>query len=131
MERSPNEFTHRAGFQSFIYAFKGLALTIRYEPNARIHIAAGILAVILGMLFRINLLEWALIIICIGSVITAEIINTAIERLADIISIQKNEKIGEVKDISAGAVLVTALVALTTGSIIFLPYIIHAVMRIF
>ena len=62
------------------------------------------------------------VMLCIGTVITAELFNSAIERLVDLVSPEWNKIAGEVKDIAAGAVLVTAITAAIIGLIVFLPY---------
>ncbi len=107
--------------KSFKYAFKGLILIFREEPNARIHLLAAICAVIAGLCLNINSMEWIAITFAIGLVITLEIVNSAIEKIADFISPEKNEIIKNIKDLSAAAVLVVSITALIVGLIIFLP----------
>jgi len=72
--------------------------------------------------FGITRTEWIVIILCIGVVIAAELFNTAIERLVDLVSPERHPIAGQVKDIAAGAVLVCAVAAAIIGIIIFLPY---------
>jgi diacylglycerol kinase len=76
-----------------------------------------------GILFGIDRNEWLFVILCIGTVFITEILNTAIENMVDMISPQPGEKAGIVKDISAGAVLVSAVISVIAGLIIFLPYV--------
>lgn len=71
--------------------------------------------------FDLNALEWVAITFSIGLVITVEIINTVIENIADFISPDKNEKIKKIKDLSAAAVLISAITAVTIGLIVFIP----------
>ncbi len=67
-------------------------------------------------------MEWVAIILCIGMVLATELINTAIERLVDLISPDRNPIAGQIKDIAAGAVLICAIAAAIVGLIIFIPY---------
>jgi diacylglycerol kinase len=76
---------------------------------------------VFGILFAISIAEWMLCLLCFGLVITAEMLNTAIENLVDLASPQKHVLAGKAKDIAAGAVLVAAIVAAIVGLIIFLP----------
>ena len=92
------------------------------EHNFRIHLAAALIVIILGFLFRIRSIEWMGIVLCFGLVIATEIMNTAVEKLVDFVSPQNNEKAGQIKDIAAAAVLVSACAACVAGLIIFLPY---------
>jgi len=76
---------------------------------------------IAGILFQISTLEWAIVLFCIGWVFALELINSAIENTADLVSKEKNDAIKKIKDLSAGAVLVAAIASATIGLIIFLP----------
>ncbi|MBK8398010.1 MAG: diacylglycerol kinase family protein [Leptospiraceae bacterium] len=107
--------------KSFIYALNGLKILILEEHNARIHLFAAICVVIAGIVFKISSLEWTAIIFAIGFVIALEIINSAIENMADFISPEKNEQIKKIKDLSAAAVLVGAITAFVIGLIVFIP----------
>ncbi len=107
--------------RSFGYAFKGLAHAAATQLNFRIHLGASVLAVGLGVALHISVTEWQWIILCIALVLIAELFNTAIELLTDLVSPEYNKIAGHVKDVSAGAVVVAALFALVTGAIIFLP----------
>lgn len=80
-----------------------------------------VLVIIAGLLFHISTVEWIAVIFAIGLVLTAEAINSAIERLSDVVQPEKDDRIRDVKDICAGAVLICAITATIIGSIIFLP----------
>ena len=110
-----------ARYHSFGYAFRGIIYLFKTQPNAQIHAVAAVLVILLGFLFHISPLEWALIAISIGAVITTELINTAIESLTDLLSPEIQPKAGFVKDLAAGAVLVSAIAAGCIGCIIFVP----------
>jgi diacylglycerol kinase (ATP) len=107
--------------RGFGYAFKGISYTAKTQLNFRVHLAATILAVLMGYALHISVNEWQWLILCIAIVLMAELFNTAIEFLTDLVSPDYNELAGHVKDVSAGAVLIAAFFALTTGAIIFLP----------
>lgn len=106
---------------SFQYAFSGIADMLREEPNARIHCIVTVLVIAAGFLLRISATEWLAVAFAIGLVISAEAFNTAIERLADVIQPEQDERIRDVKDLAAAAVLLCALAAAAVGLIIFLP----------
>jgi diacylglycerol kinase len=106
---------------SFKYAIQGIIVVFRTEQNAWIHLLAAIAVVILGFIYDLSPGDWIAISIVIGLVFAAELFNTAIEILVNKISPEHDPKIGMVKDLSAGAVLITAIAALITGLIIFIP----------
>ena len=105
--------------KSFGYAFKGMWYVLQSEQNMRIHALAVIVVTITGLYLGLSSIEWSLIALSIGAVLTAEMFNTAIEKLVDIVSPQYNDKAGQIKDIAAGAVLLTAIVAAVVAIYIF------------
>ena len=114
-------FSIRKRICSFRYAFNGLRILFKNEHNSWIHLFATIVVIIVGLLLKISSLEWIIIIACIGGVFALELVNTAIEAIADFISPEKHDMIKKIKDLSAAAVLVVAVAALIIGFIIFLP----------
>ena len=112
----------KSRYASSKYAVKGLGIFFRTQHNAWIHLSAAIVAIILGLLFDIQRMEWALIIIAIGMVLVAECLNTAIEFLVDFVSPAYHEKAGKVKDLAAAAVLISSLIAVMLGLLVFVPY---------
>lgn len=113
--------TIKSRIKSFKYAGNGLKLLFKEEHNARIHMVAAICFIITGFVFNLEATEWAAIIFAIGFVLVTEAINTAIENLADFISPQNNDKIKKIKDLSAAAVLISAITAMAIGFVIFAP----------
>ena len=107
----------------FGYAFKGIVSLIRKEHNAWIHCTAIVLVTMGGFYFGITPTEWCIVVLCFGIVLAAEGLNTAIERLVDLVSPDFHPIAGDVKDIAAGAVLICAIAAAIIGGIIFIPYI--------
>ena len=113
--------TLRKRAKSFGYAGKGLLAALRTQHNLWIHLGLTVIAVVMGFLFKISRSEWCFVIFAIGFVIASELFNTAVEWLVDLVSPEWNEKAGKIKDVAAGAVLVSAITALVIGLIIFLP----------
>lgn len=115
--------------RGFGFAFKGIGYAIATQLNFRVHLVAALAAGLLGYALHISASEWIWVVCCTALVLAAELLNTAIEILTDMVSPEYDVKAGHVKDVAAGAVLITAIFALITGLIIFLPKIltlIHA-----
>lgn len=106
---------------SFKYAIEGFISSFKTERNMKIHILAMIIVIALGFIFKLTKIEWIICIILISLVICAELFNTAIETIVDMICPEKNDKAKLAKDISAAAVLVIAVGAAIVGILIFLP----------
>ena len=96
-----------------------MAILLSSQANARLHLIAAIAVVLLGCYFQVSINEWILITIAIAMVFSAELFNTAIERLADAIDLEYNPKIKAIKDLAAGGVLITALGAAIIGIFLF------------
>lgn len=111
--------------RSFGYAFKGIGYAAATQLNFRVHLLATITAVFMGIWLKISGEEWRWIILCIALVLVVELLNTAIEILTDLVSPMYNAKAGHVKDVAAGAVVITAIFALITGLLIFVPKLIN------
>jgi diacylglycerol kinase len=118
-----NKFSISKRMKSFGHAFNGLKVLVREEPNARIHLFAAAIAIGLGWFFNVSGIEWIAILFAIGFVIVTEILNTSIENIADFISPEKHVAIKKIKDLAAGAVLISAIVALIIGLTVFIPYV--------
>jgi diacylglycerol kinase (ATP) len=111
-------------FHSLYTAFEGLVYVVKTERNARLHLLAAILALLLGILLGVSNSELAAIFFAIILVFLSEIMNTAVEKTLDLVEPAKNEKVRIIKDIAAGAVLVSSIGALAIGAAIFTPYIV-------
>lgn len=114
-------FSWKKRARSFRYAGKGLKSLVSYEHNARIHLVAAIVAVAVGFFLNISAVEWCIIVMCIAAVLSAEAVNSAVEALADRITVDRDPFIGRAKDLGAAAVFLVAVAALIAGLIIFLP----------
>lgn len=106
---------------AFVFALHGLQYAFINERNFRIEMIAATAACIAAYMLHISAIEWFVVVLNIGFVISAELINTAIEKLCDLVSKEKNPLIKIVKDVAAGAVLLAAFVAFICGLIIFVP----------
>jgi len=116
-----NDFSLMSRLKSFSCAINGFKILVREEHNARIHLIAAILVIVLGFVFQINMFEWVSIIFSIGLVFAFELINSALENIADFVSDEKHILIKKAKDMAAGAVLSASITAFVIGIIIFLP----------
>lgn len=118
---TPSPFSVTRFHKSLRHALRGVGRLFASEPNARVHLLFCILVPVAGWLLKVSTLEWIALLICIGSVLAAEAFNTALEALADRISTEYSPLIRDAKDLSAGAVLILAIMSATVGLIIFLP----------
>jgi len=105
--------------RSFRYAAEGLWGLFVYENNARFHLLAALAVSIAGWFFELNPTEWALIVIAIGGVWSAEAFNTALEKLCDMVQPEQDPRIKIIKDLAAAGVLITAGVAFIIALLIF------------
>lgn len=106
---------------SFKYAFVGIFTALKKERNLKIHFSIMTLVIIFGFLLNIKRWEWFVCICLFGMVISAEMFNTAIEGIVDVIMPEKNDKAKFIKDVSAGAVLALAIAAFVIGILLFVP----------
>jgi diacylglycerol kinase len=109
--------------RSFGYAFNGLWVSISTQRNMQIHVLAVAVVTAAGFYFNISQTEWIAVSLCFALVISLEMINTAIEIFANQLHPEKNEQIGKVKDIAAGAVLVAALFTVVVAVLVFGKYV--------
>ena len=116
------KYDFKKQLRSFGYAWKGIRCCIGKEQNLSFHLIATVVTVITGFLLEITRIDWMIVILCIGVVIAAELFNSAIEKLVDLVSPERHPIAGQVKDIAAGAVLVCAATAAIIGLIVFIPY---------
>lgn len=107
--------------QSFRFAFNGILGFFRQEPNAKMHLIATMLVLAAVLYFPVSGMELALLVIVAGAVWVSELFNTVVERIMDFVAPEYHPKVEFIKDLSAGAVLLSALTALVTGAIIFIP----------
>jgi len=112
--------------KGFYFAFEGMRYSFSTQLNFRVHCFVAVLITGLGFYLGLSTAEWLWIITAMALVLMAELANTAIETLVDLVSPEFNPKAGLIKDISAAAVFIAAVMALITGILILLPKIIYA-----
>lgn len=120
-------FSLRERIFSFRHAIRGIFLVIRSQHNAWIHLLATALVIIAGLCTRLSWVEWCVLIFAIALVWLAEALNSAIEFLADEVSLEKRDLIGKAKDAGAAGVLLASIGAAVVGLIVFLQHWIAAV----
>lgn len=120
MKPPPDSFKAR-WLNRFRVAFQGLAWVLLREPSGRVHVAGAAAVAAMGLWLKISPVEWAVLSLACGAVMGAEALNTAIEKLADRVSGEREEAIRLVKDVAAGGVLGVTLGAVGAGLAIFGP----------
>lgn len=111
----------RAFLRGFAHASRGIFTSLRTQRNLRVHALASLVVLTLGLAFRIERWEWCTVALSCGMVWAAELLNTAIEALADRVTREREDAVRVVKDAAAGAVLAASIAAAVAGAIIFLP----------
>ena len=106
--------------KSFRYALAGILHTLKTERNLRIHCSVAVLVLFFAWYGEVSARHVPILFVCIGSVLTAELFNTAFERLCDLVHPEQHPAVKVIKDVSAGAVLVSAIASATAGLWIFL-----------
>jgi len=109
--------------RSLGFAINGLRIAVASQPHMKFHLGAAMLVAATGIYFNLSGVEWGLVILAIGLVISAELMNSAVEGLVDFIESKRNQQAGRIKDIAAGGVLVASMAALAIGVLVFYKYI--------
>ncbi len=110
--------------RSFGFAFEGLWNSFKSEAHLQILLLSTILVIAAGFYFDVSKMEWIILILCCGIVMSLELTNSSIERLCDAFTTEIDPKIKYVKDVMAGAVVWASIMAAVIGVIIFYPYVI-------
>lgn len=108
--------------RKFRCAFRGLKLGVRGESSFFVHFFAAVVVVAAAWALQVSRLEWCLLVACIAGVLTAEMMNTSIERLAKAIDDRPNPILRDALDIGSAAVLLSAMGAAAVGLIVFVPH---------
>ena len=111
--------------KSFRAAGYGLWCFFKFEPHALIHLLAIVVVMATAFIVKCTATEWCLLLLSFGLVIGAEMLNTAVEKLADMVQPQKDDRIRFVKDVAAGAVLFAAAMSVGIALLILLPKLVH------
>lgn len=109
----------------FRYAFEGLYALFKKDYKFLIHVLIALIVIICGFIFQLTAIEWMFIIIAIGLVSAFEAMNTALEYVVDLVTSDYHALAKHAKDVAAASVLITALIALVIGLIIFIPHIFY------
>ena len=122
----PGSKSDHPGFRkSFLFAIQGFRTAVATERNIKVMLAVGACAVVAGLALQIDLISWAIVLLCCGVVIMAELImaelmNTAIETVVDLVSPEFHPLAGRAKDIAAAAVWVLSFLVAIVGVLVFL-----------
>ena len=106
--------------RSFRCAFSGIGWALRTQRNLRVHTAATLTVVSLGLVVNLSAMKWCAVLGCIALVWVAELLNTALEVLCDRVSREQDESIRRIKDVAAGAVLIAAIISVIVAAMVFL-----------
>ena len=107
--------------QSFVYAWNGIRHGILAERNAKFHLFAAIIVILAGILTGLSKYEWFIVIILISGMLALEMMNSAVERVVDLVTDVRHPLAKQAKDLAAGAVLIYAIGSAIIGLLIFLP----------
>lgn len=105
--------------RSFLFAVQGFRFAFGAERNLKVMVAGGFFAIAMGLVLQIDLISWAIVILCCGVVIAAELMNTAIETVVDLVSPEYHPLAGRAKDIAAGAVWWLSLMVAIVGIVVY------------
>ena len=105
--------------RSFLFAVQGFRTAIRTERNIKVMLCGGAATIAAGLIARLDLISWAIVLLCCGVVIAAELLNTAIETVVDLVSPEYHPLAGRAKDISAGAVWALCVIVAVVGILVF------------
>jgi undecaprenol kinase len=119
---SNDKRTHLPSLTSFSYAISGIIIALRSEKNMRFHFFFSIIVILVSYYFSITKTEWLFILVAICGMFALELVNTAIERVVDLVTAEYHPLAKQAKDLAAGAVFVYAILSVGIGIVIFLPY---------
>ena len=116
----PGSKSDHPGFRkSFLFAIQGFRTAVATERNIKVMLAVGALAVAAGLVIGLDLVSWAVILLCCAVVIMAELFNTAIETVVDLVSPEFHPLAGRAKDIAAAAVWFLSFVVAIVGVLVY------------
>jgi diacylglycerol kinase len=122
-ESEPNVPPRPTFLRSFVYAWRGIIYAVHTQRNMRVHIALAVVAIALGVALRISPVEFAMIFVAITGVFIAEMVNTVAEACVDLATQTYHPLARVAKDVAAGAVLVSAILAVVIALFIYVPHI--------
>lgn len=110
---------HPTFIRSFGYAIEGFRTAVATERNIKVQLLVGVLAVFAGVVLRLDALSWVLVLLCIGLVLFAELVNTSIEAIVDLATQDLHPLAKRAKDIAAASVFTLSITAAVVGIIVF------------
>lgn len=110
---------HPSFKKSFGFALQGFRYTLATERNIRVMLGGAAFAVVMGLVLQLDLVSWAIVLLCVGCVLAAELMNTAIETVVDLVSPEYHPLAGHAKDIAAAAVYVLSFLVAVVGVCVF------------
>ena len=110
---------HPTFLRSFGYAMEGFRTAVTTERNIKVQLFVGVAAVVAGVLLHIDALSWVLVVLCIGLVLFAELVNTSIEAIVDLATQELHPLAKRAKDIAAASVFTLSITAAIVGLIVF------------
>ena len=110
---------HPTFIRSFGYAIEGFRTAVATERNIKVQLLVGVLAIVAGVVLRIDALSWVLVLLCIGLVLFAELVNTSIEAIVDLATQDLHPLAKRAKDIAAASVFTLSITAAVVGIIVF------------
>lgn len=110
---------HPTFIRSFGYAIEGFRTAVATERNIKVQLLVGVLAIVAGVVLRIDALSWVLVLLCIGLVLFAELVNTSIEAIVDLATQDFHPLAKRAKDIAAASVFTLSITAAVVGIIVF------------
>lgn len=110
---------HPTFIRSFGYAIEGFRTAVATERNIKVQLLVGVLAIVAGLVLRIDALSWVLVLLCIGLVLFAELVNTSIEAIVDLATQDLHPLAKRAKDIAAASVFTLSITAAVVGVIVF------------
>lgn len=123
--KDKHPFSLRRIMTSLKFAIQGLVHALKNEKNFLVHVTVGLIVILSGIIFQLTKVEWLFVIICIFGMLALELVNSAIERTVDLITLEKKPLAKQAKDLAAAAVFIYALMTVIIGLIIFLPKLIY------
>lgn len=110
---------HPTFIRSFGYAIEGFRTAVATERNIKVQLLVGVLAIVAGVVLKIDALSWVLVLLCIGLVLFAELVNTSIEAIVDLATQDLHPLAKRAKDIAAASVFALSITAAVVGIIVF------------
>lgn len=110
---------HPSFRRSFLFAFQGFRSACAQERNFKVMLAGGAFAIVMGVVCRLDLVSWAIILVCIAAVLASELLNTAIETVVDLVSPEFHPLAGRAKDVAAAATWVTSVLVALAGICVY------------